>query len=121
MAPPTKPDTDDPSDSNSPRAQNIGGKDTEAARRIETAVSKMEHVSSLFSQETKETRSAMDAIKERLTKIESALPKDLAERLRALEVKVDALPSKVWIGGVVLGGMTLLATIVALIAHFVRH
>lgn len=47
--------------------------------------------------------------------------RDVRDRLKTVEVKVDALPSKVWIGTVVAAAVSLVSAIVGLIAFLTRH
>lgn len=44
--------------------------------------------------------------------------RDVRDRLTRLETKVSDLPSKVWIGTVVIGGLVAMSAIVGLIMHF---
>lgn len=46
---------------------------------------------------------------------------DVSVRLRALETKVADLPTKTWIGVAVVGGMTVLSGLVAVLAKVLGH
>lgn len=80
--------------------------ETPAVRAIQAAVKAMETHRGYIERDLNETRSDM---------------RDVRDRLARLEVKVGDLPSKVWIGTVVVGGFVLLGVIVSLLGKLMGH
>ena len=76
-----------------------------AVRAVEKAVGELQTVRGFIERDLLEARNDM---------------RDVRDRLKGLEVKVDALPSKVWIGSVVLGGMAFLGAILTLVTFLTR-
>ena len=72
---------------------------------VEKAVAQLELARIYIERDLEQTRAEM---------------RDVRDRLKAVEVKIEALPSKVWIGSVVLGGMTLLSFLFGAIVVLVR-
>ncbi len=74
-------------------------------RVVEKAVSQLELARTYIERDLDQARSEM---------------RDVRDRLKAVEVKVDALPSKIWIGSVVIGAMTILSIIFGAVVALVR-
>lgn len=76
-----------------------------SVRVVEKAVSQLELARTYIERDLDQARSDM---------------RDVRDRLKAVEIKVDALPSKVWIGSVVIGGMTILSVLFGAVVALVR-
>lgn len=98
LAGPPKPESGPPpQDSNSSNP---------SVRAVERAVDKLETARGFIERDLELGRGDM---------------RDVRDRLARIETKVGDLPSKTWIGVAVLGGMTFLSALVAILAAVFTH
>ena len=79
---------------------------TPAVRAVERAVDKLEIARATIERDLERNHDDI---------------RDMRDRLARLETKVGDLPSKTWIGVAVLGGMTFLSALVAVLAKAFAH